>query len=83
MSRVCARMPGNVAGHEVFILAQADDHGRAVAGRDDFARILGREDRQSVDAAQPLDGFAHGVFQRAAVHIFFDQVSHDLGIGLA
>ena len=35
---------GNIAGDEVFVFAQADDHGRAIAGSDDFARILGRRE---------------------------------------
>ncbi len=36
---------GNIAGDEVFVLAQADDHGRADARGHDFVRILGRENR--------------------------------------
>ena len=73
---------GNITGHEVFVLAQADHNRRAIAGRDDFARVLGREDDQSVDPDQTLGGFAHGVFERAAVHVFLHQVRHDLRIGL-
>ncbi len=29
-----------------------------------------------------LHGLAHGVFQRAAIHIFLDEVGDDLGVGL-
>ena len=82
MSRVCERIAGNIAGHEIFVFAQADDDRRAGARRDDFARVLGGENRQGVDAAQPLDGLAHGVFERAAVHVFLDQVRDDFGIRL-
>ena len=75
-------MPGNIAGHEVFVFAQADHHRRAIARGHDLARVLGGENRQRVDAVQPLDGLAHGVFQRAAVHVLLDQVGDDLGVRL-
>ena len=75
-------MAGNIAGYEVFLLAQADDDGRAQARGHDFIGILGRKNGQRVDAVQALDGLAHGVFERAAVHVFLHQMSHDLGVGL-
>ena len=73
---------GNIAGHEAFIFAQAHDDRRSIAGSHDFARILGGENRQGVYAVQPLDGLAHGVFQRTAVHIFLHQMRHDLCVRL-
>ena len=70
---------GNIAGNKVFVLAQADDHRRTIAGGDNFARILGRKDHQRVDTTQTFDRFAHGAFERAAIHILLDQMRYDLG----
>ena len=71
----------NVAGDEVFVIPETHDDRRAGTRGDDFLRIPGGENRQRIDAGKPLDGFAHGVFQRTAIHIFFDEMGDDFGVG--
>src|SRR4029077_20889108 len=41
--------PGNIACDKVFVLTEADDHRRAVAGGDDFVWVLGASNHQGVD----------------------------------
>ena len=55
---------GNVAGDEVFAFAEADDRRRAEARGDNLMGIVGGEKDQRVDAAQLLERFAHGFFER-------------------
>ena len=54
---------GNVAGHEVFVFAEADDYGRAVAGGDDFSWIVGGDNDEREDSRELFDGFADGLFE--------------------
>ena len=72
----------DVARHEVFVLSQADDGGRAEARRNNFVRVARRNDRQRVHAVQLPHGLAHGLFERAAIRVFLDEVRDDLRVGL-
>ena len=73
---------GNVAGHEILALAQADDRRRPGARRNDLVRVRRGKNGQGIDAGELLHRFPHGVFERAAVlHVLFHQVGDDFGIG--
>ncbi len=72
---------GNIAGDEIFMFAEAHDNGRADARGDDLVRVARRKNRQGVDAAQQLDGLAHGLFERGAIRVFLDQVGDDFRVG--
>ena len=72
----------DVRGDEVLALADADDEGGAQPRGDDLARIRGRDDGERVDPAEPRQRGAHGLLERAPVHVLLDQVGDDLGIGL-
>src|ERR1700730_19102271 len=73
---------GNVAGDEIFALAQADDGRRAEARSDDFLWFSRREKDQRVDSAELLQRLADGFFQAdATLRILLDEVRDDLGVG--
>ena len=73
---------GDVAGDEIFSIAEANHRRRAEARGDDFLRIFRGEENQRVDAAQFLQGAAHRFFKRnAALRILFHEVRHDLRVG--
>ena len=71
---------GHVGGHEVFVVAEADDHRRAGARGHDLVRIGAREHGQREDAGQLLDRVADGLFE-IALEVLLDQVRDDLGVG--
>ena len=71
-----------VGGDEVLVLAHADDQRRALARGDHAVRFFAAEHGDGVGAVQALDGLLHGLEQVAVVHVV-DQVSDDLGVGLA
>ncbi len=71
----------NVAGHEVFVVADADHDGRAIARRHDLVGVLPGDHDQREDAGQLLDGDAHGLFE-VALEVLLDQVGDDFGVGL-
>ena len=60
---------GDIGGDEVFVLAQADDGGRAVAGGDDLVGLIHRDHGQREYAGQIAHRLAHGFFQRGAVAV--------------
>ena len=62
---------GDIAGDKIFVLAQADHRRRARARRDDFVGVGGGKNRQGIDAGELPHGLAHGVFERAAVFMYF------------
>ena len=72
---------GNIAGDKIFAVAKAD-HGRRTNARgDDFVRVAGGEKNQGIDAAQLLEGFADGLFERhAALRILLDEMGDDFGV---
>ena len=72
---------GDVAGDEVFVIADADDDRRTHAGGDDFVRVGARNHGQREDAGDLLHRQAHRLFQ-AAFEMFLDQMRDDLGVGL-
>ena len=72
---------GDVGGHEVFVIAQPDHHGRSIARRHNLIRVRPRDEHQGEHAREFLDGGAHGFFQVAA-EMLLHQVRDDLGIGL-
>ena len=57
----------DVAGDEIFTIAESNDRRRAHARRDNFLGVLRREEHQRVDAAQFLQRAAHGFLERHAV----------------
>ena len=57
---------GNIGGDEVFVLAQADDGRRAIAGGHNFVRLIDRDHGQSENAGQLADRFADALFERRA-----------------
>jgi len=54
----------HIAGDEVFVFAQTDDSGRAVAGRDNFVGLVFGDDSNGEHPGQLLHGLADGFFQR-------------------
>ncbi len=72
---------GHVGGHEVFVVADADDHRWAVARGDDLLRIGARNHGQREDAGEFRHRRPHRFFQVAA-EVLLDQVGDDLGVGL-
>src|SRR5580658_11041494 len=54
---------GNVGGDEIFVLAEANYGGRAIAGGDNFIRIVDGDNRQREYSGQLAYGFADGLFQ--------------------
>ena len=79
---------GDVTGYEVFVFAEADDDGRAVAGGYDLARLIGGDDDERKNSRQLFHRFSYGLFQVRAMAvagvevIFLDQVGDDFGIRL-
>src|SRR5690242_4179819 len=74
---------GNVAGDEIFAVAEADDGWRAEAGGDDFLGIFRGKKYESIDAAKLLERAADSFFKRhAALHVLLDQMGDDFGVRL-
>ena len=79
---------GHVGGDEVFVFAQPDDGGRAVARGDDLVGLVDRDHAEREHAGQFLHGFAHGFFKVGPVAVaglqivLLDQVGDDFGVGL-
>ena len=71
---------GHVGCDEVFVVADADDHRRAVARGDDLLRIGARNHGQREYARQFRDGLPYRLFQ-VAPEVLLDQVGDDLGVG--
>ena len=82
MLRVCARMRGNVAGHEKFVLAQAHDDGWSQAARRRFCWDLARRwlpgRRLRV---MTLTALSTASSSDASVRKFLDQVGDDFCVG--
>ena len=78
----------NVRGDEIFVFAQADYGGRAVARGDDFVRLIYGDYRQSEHSGKLTNRLANALFQGRAVplalqEVFFDQVRDDFRVGLS
>jgi hypothetical protein len=73
-----------VGGDEVLAMAFADaqHQRRALASSDDAVRLVTAEHGHGVGALQARQGLLHGVEQVAVVEVV-DEVSDDLGVGLA
>ena len=54
---------GDVGGHEVFAIADADDGGRAGARSDELVRLVRGEDADGEGAGEAFDGAADGFFE--------------------
>ena len=70
----------HVGGHEVFVVADANHHGRAERAA---TILLGSEREMTASANTPaisLTARAHGVLQ-VPVEVFLDEVGDDLGVG--
>src|ERR1700685_1660472 len=65
----------DVGGDEVFVLAQANDRWRAVAGGDDGVRGVSRDHAQSEHAGYLAHSLAHGFFQRGPSAVAFGKIS--------
>ncbi len=77
----------NVGGHEVLVLSQPDDDGRAIAGGYDLVRLIGGNHRQREDSTDVEHRPANSFFQRnlgpiAAGQVFLDEMGKYFGVGL-
>ena len=78
---------GDVGGHEVLAVADADDERRAVAHGDDLVRLVGRQQDQREHPAHPRERPARRALEAAArraagLQFLLHQVRDDLGVGL-
>src|SRR5690348_4023095 len=73
----------NIAGDEELLLPKADDGRRSETGSYDFLRVASGKDSEGEDSAELLDGFLHGIFERATIVVRLDKMGDDLGIGLS
>ena len=77
---------GHVRGDEIFLIAEADDYGRAGTCRDNLIRFRFCDDRDREDPGQLLRGLAHSIFKRDALsaveEMLLDQVRDNLGVRL-
>src|SRR5437660_458469 len=80
---------GDVGSNKIFVFAQADYCGRAIAGGNNLIRLFHRDHRNREDAGQFLHRFAYRFFQRGTMavarleKIFLYQVGYDFGVGLS
>ena len=72
----------NIAGHEIFAVAQPDHRRRPDSRGNQFLRVLRGKKHQRIDAAQVLQRLAHRFFERQILRVFFHQMRHDLRIRL-
>src|SRR6266705_5402211 len=71
----------DVAGDEIFSIAEANHRRRAEASRNNLLWIIRGEENQRVDAAQFLQRAAHRFLERnTALRIFLDEVRDDFGV---
>ena len=78
---------GNVGGHEIFVVAEADYRRRSVARGNDLVRFVSGDHGQRKNAGELLHRLANRIFQRrpmtvGRLRILFDQVGNDFGVGL-
>jgi hypothetical protein len=73
---------GRIAGKEGLSLPQAKDQGAAEAGGDEQAGVAAADDGQTVGTLELSQGLADG-FDQIAIKVGGDEVSDDLGIGIA
>ena len=71
----------NIRGNEELSLAEADDDRRSVAHRDNLVRIVSRDQHQGEQPAHVQERTSHRVLEAVVLHLAFDQVGDDLGIG--
>ena len=70
-----------VGGDEVLVLADAHQQRRALAGRHQHARLVGRDDGEAVGAVDVAQRRGHRLLEVALVELA-DQVRQHLGVGL-
>ena len=58
---------GDIAGDEIFVVAEADHSRRARARRDNLSSGRVRKESPARKRRELLHGFAHGLFERAAI----------------
>ena len=67
---------------KILVLAEADDDRRPVAHGHDLVRIVGRDQHEREQAAQVQQRPPHRVLEPVVLHLAFDEVRDDLGVGL-
>ena len=74
---------GDIAGDEVFALADTDDERTAEASGDDLVGFVGRENAHGVGSASAGERLAGGIENRAPVvaHRLADEMGNDFGVG--
>ena len=72
-------MPG---GHELLPVPAPHDEGALLAGGDDHARLVRRDRREGVVAAQAAVGEPHRLGEPVGLELVRDQVGDHLGVGL-
>ena len=77
-----AEYRGRIRGHEEFAVAETDDDRRTIADGDDLFRVVGGDRDEGKEASHVQQRLPGRVFERAAaVHVLFDEVSDDFGVG--
>jgi hypothetical protein len=72
----------NIRGHEVLVLAEADDHGRAIAYRDDRVGIVGGNQHEREEPPEFRQRAAHRGDEPVAATLLLDEMRDDLGVGV-
>jgi len=71
---------GDIAGHEKFAIAEADDRRGAHARRHDLVRIFRGHEHQGINAAQLFQRAAYCFLERRIFGMFLDQVRDDFRV---
>lgn len=77
-----ANESAGIGGEEHFFFAQSDDERTAEPSADDHVGEARTDDGKAIGALDLCDGLPDGV-DKVALEVRRDQVSNDLGIGLA
>ncbi len=72
----------DVGGDEEFILPKAHDNRGAVPDRDDLAGIVGGDQYEAEQTAHVQQGATDGILEPVVLHLAFDEVRDDFGVGL-
>ncbi len=73
---------GDVRGHDVLALTNADDERRALPGRDDGPGFVRGDHHQGIVSLQFLQRLPRSFHEATAVQFRFDEVSYNFRIGL-
>ena len=72
----------DVGRHEELAVAETHDDRRTVADRDDLLGVVGRDQHQREEPPHQHERAPHGVLEPVVLHLAFNEVRNDLGVGL-